>query len=286
MTQPFTCPECHNQASPSLRFCPHCGADMGFPNVRQAQAEKSELEARYHKALTEAEQRGARDALESFADHVNRHSQAVMARPLNMVDALLSNPNQILSTYRQRQGNSQIPEGSKWDILRPATEAALFPGYEDQIHYAMLSFEDKAPDRYGDVSLVFNQDMIKNRATAYEMNTVMYLVNSDISFKQLFNLPKGFQAIWDQRGELAAAKSAVAIGDDACRDDYQSVLVQEKNGEDDVFVEVHIYGIITALAVAKVKLHPTDDKRQVLYRKMKSEEWSERLNDTAIQVEA
>ena len=281
----ISCTSCGQDVPASERHCPACQTDMGYPNVRKARSEAPELAERFRRCIVDPDRDYA--TLEAFMARIGKESCAVMTRKRPDVEAILEKPNAILPTYRQRLRNSMLPEGSSWDIWRPTAEAAFFSGYEEQIHYAILSLEDIGPHHYGDVSLVFKETMIAHRATVYEENTGMYPVKNKVPVGKLGNLPKGRLATWRDRGLLCAVKLAGKIDADTGPEDHQGLLVCLGNhGEQDDFVEVHIYGTLNRQALTKVIFHQNKEKEKTKIHRLLAEVWREELKALGIEVKA
>jgi hypothetical protein len=170
--------------------------------------------------------------------------------------------------------------------LRTIAEAAYFSGYEDQMHYAMLSFKPKGPPSYGDATLVFKEEAIANRATVYEENSGVYPLKSESRVDQLLKMPEGKVATWEDRGKLCVTKHAEDITADVKTDEYQELLVQVgEDGEKDTFVEVHIYGKINRDAVKKIVFHLDKDEKVTSIHRLLCEVWRERLKGHTIDIE-
>src|SRR5260370_41716238 len=93
---------CNNFAiliSDSVDRCTSCGADVGFPNVRDAEKEHSVLGKRYEEAAERARQKGRYDDLLKFEESAGK-ACAVINVDLDALDYLLSKDMRIYSTYR------------------------------------------------------------------------------------------------------------------------------------------------------------------------------------------
>ena len=250
-----------------------------------AKAQERELEARFQKCLVDHPEKAP--YIEALADLVGRKTKAVMARTRQDAESLLESSNRLLPSYRKRLGTTHIPEGGEFDVFRPASEASLFTGYEDRIHYAMLSFEDVGPHHYGDVSLVFKEEAISHRATVFQENSGMFPVKNEISVSDLTHLPKGKHATWEDRGKLCAAKLAAEVEAKMTLDQYQDLIVRlGTHGKDDEFLEVNIYGSINRQAIKKVIFHPGREKVMQKIHKLLAQDWRNKLKTANIDVEA
>ena len=69
----------------------------------------------------------------------------------------------------------------------------------------------------------------------------------------------GYRAIWPERALLAVAKHADKLAVDCQSDQYSTILMRSgtDSGEDDVFVEVHIYGPVSRRTLDEVTFRST-----------------------------
>ena len=87
-------PECGEPVRSYARNCHVCLEDVGYPNVRAAEAEASALEARWVEAKRRAEGRGCLKIVERFRVVVG-NSRAVLCRSLGQVLSLVSSDNEL-----------------------------------------------------------------------------------------------------------------------------------------------------------------------------------------------
>ncbi len=257
MTRSDTCPHCGNSIPLSEVRCPHCAQPGSFPNVRVARdpIERDALEKRYQNAVANAVSRGCGDVLEDFENIIGK-TQAVINRRLGVVQRLASSDNEVYATYYQlSESGIQIPSGDKWDLLRRLADDAILPGYKEDIRFGALSLDGHGIYYYGECSIVLRDNMIAHRASVFEENSVMFLKHHDIKCSDVDNLPKGYRGIWDERGKGCVAKLADKISAGTNSNEYALLLL--RNGripEEDIFVEVHIWGPITRRTFEKVIL--------------------------------
>lgn len=247
------CDYCGHSMPFSSSPCPHCGRPARYPNVRAAEAaqEKAALDLRHQSAHTDASNRGSTHILTDFETAVGK-TVAVIARPEAKLLELASNDNVIYSTYYDLiSSGSLIPEGSQWDVFRVPAEHALFPGYKERMRFAALSFDGIGLTNYGNCFITLREEMIAHRATVFEGNVVMRLL--DTTIRETISLPAGYRATWQERAKLCVAKLAEQLDDKTTQDQYPDILLKQgtSSAEDD-FVEVHIYGPMTVRTMAQV----------------------------------
>src|SRR4051794_13580186 len=116
----MTCkqPDCPAVIPPSIRFCPTCASDNGFPNVRQAEAEAAALEARLAAAEEDAKGRMCVDSLAKLRDLV-KVSLAVIATNFNKAHALLRDDTEAYTNfYRLVSSGTRLPKPNWYDEVR------------------------------------------------------------------------------------------------------------------------------------------------------------------------
>jgi len=264
MSPEVKCTHCGNPFASSWTTCPHCGLPAAhFPNVSAAEAERDALNQRYADALADAKRRGTEPVFVDFEQTVGTQSRAVMARPQLVVLSLAASDHELHQTYHQRVASgARLPDDARWHILRVACEEALFLGYKERIHFAALSLGKVGLTNYGDCSVVLREELIAHRASVFEENNVLWATRRKLGVAELVDLPKGYRATWVDRGKLAATKTASELGRDTKPGDYAELLLREgATSAEDVFVEVHVYGPLTARAFEEVTFTGTSNRR-------------------------
>src|SRR5688572_7453077 len=130
----MNCAHCKSEVPPHLERCHVCGGDVGFPNVRAADAaaETAALAARVNAARTTASARGVLPIMDSFGA-VLAKSQAVLARPLGDLDAFVKSSNALyVSFHSQVRSGARVPEDNDWDKGRVAAESTVHPNYYEK----------------------------------------------------------------------------------------------------------------------------------------------------------
>ena len=262
MPKKFPCADCNNHIPPSAERCPHCGRPGLFPNVRAAEesAERVALDRRYQAAIKSAEKRRTVSNLKDF-EVVASKSSAVIARSINELQRLVSSDSEVYATYYQLiEGGTRIPSGDKWDRLRRIADAALFPGYEKHIRFAALTLDGIGLFNYGDCSISLRTDMIAHRASIFEKNSIIFMERGGSKLWKGKPLPKGYRAVWDERGKLCIAKLSRKIAATTRADQYANLLLHQGiSSKDDDFVEVHIWGPMTIRTVDQIVFAPSAD---------------------------
>ncbi len=262
------CPNCGFPVPPYARYCPVDQTDVGFPNVRAAETpeEAGALDARYTLATQDAQVRGCLRTLEDFGRAV-LGSKAVICRSLSIVQYLVSNDSALYNTFHQQvAAEARIPEDNFWDRARSAVNATLFPHYQDEMGFAMLSLNDRGLTTFGPYVIVLREAPIASRSSVFERNSVVFFQEM-VDTKVGDALAPGYRAAWAQRDRLAMAKCYGQIGSATAAGDYSSILVKPgPTPQDEEFIEVHIYGPIHRRAIEKVVGPPPRRGERPIYK--------------------
>jgi hypothetical protein len=114
--------------------------------------------------------------------------------------------------------------------------------------------------------------MIAHRASVLDENSVLFMERHGVRVSRKPGVPKGYRATWSERAKLSAAKLAQRIDSATAPNRYSTLLLtQGASPEAHEFVEVHIFGPMTALTMAKVKVtNPKPGPRATIVRALKS----------------
>jgi hypothetical protein len=114
---------------------------------------------------------------------------------------------------------------------------------------------------YGKCFIILRTEMIAHRASVFEENSVLFMKHQGIAMEDAHELPRGYRATWENRGQLCVAKLAAKIDGATLPDAYSGLLLQQgKTSEEDDFVEVHIWGPMTIRTVEEVTLNPREKR--------------------------
>lgn len=264
------CPSCGSPVPASVRDCPACQMDVGFPNVRAAELpqERQALLARLDVARVSAEAGRYNVVLEDFIAAV-LDSRVVLCRSLLLLSRLASADTELFATYYgEVEGGSRFPEDNEWDKLRESVDSALFPNYHRRINFAALTLDSRGASKYGSYAIFLRDDMIHKRTTVFEENPRLFCERHRIALGQ--PLPLGYRATWADRNLLAGAKLHSRLTADTERDEYPQILLSSREAPDgDDFVEVHIFGTINRRAFERVVgPKPRNKGDAVLWRRL------------------
>jgi len=189
MTGVESCEFCGFEVTSYLDRCPHCARPSRFPNVIQASKaeEKDALAVRYKAAQNEAKTRGVESLVQQFKEAVAQHSQAIIAKDLEVIKRLADSEKELYATfYSLVEAGIRIPNDTRWDKYRGIVDEALFPYYKKHIRFAALSLDDKGLINWGECSLVLRDDMIAHRATVFEENSILFVGKHHIGLMEAF----------------------------------------------------------------------------------------------------
>jgi hypothetical protein len=243
------CPNCQEEIPDHLRSCVVCGTDAGYPNVRAAlrSEEVSALEHRVKEAEEDAALRGCKGGLEKLHNSVAQ-SSVVISSSLGKINELLSSDVQLYSTfYKAVGGESRLPEDNEWDKIRQAIDSLLFPYYAENIRFGSLSIDRTGISGYGNYFMVIKELAIRDRATVFEENSIMFIKKNRIVAGD--PLPLGYRATWAKRGSLAVAKLGKRLTPMTTEAEFPKLLASSDATDPD-FIEVHIYGPIHRRAIS------------------------------------
>jgi hypothetical protein len=243
------CEYCKNHLPLVLDRCPHCARSAPAPNVRAARVplERETLDIRYEDAINDATARGCEKIIRKFESSLTE-SKAIIVLSKNQLMHLVSE-SKLYSYYRLINSG----EGMKGDALRAMTDSVLFSGYEQHIRFATLSLDGIGLSNYGECSLVLRDDLIAHRTSFFEENSAQFMKHHKIRMTDVNPLPSGYRATWKDRGKLCIAKLAGRISTDTTSDDFPHLLLQNgATADEDDFIEAHIWGSLTILAVERV----------------------------------
>jgi hypothetical protein len=252
----ITCSHCGQAVHANLFQCPHCGQQIGFPNVTTSATpeEVAALNERLKKASVDLRIRGAEATELQFRQAVEA-AEAVVNRYFSEFYRLAWSDDQIFATYYQKvQAGLQLPESDQWNRLRGIADTILFGDANKQhIRFAALSLDGVGLDHYGDCSLTLKRSMIEHRATVFEQNSVIFMKRLGINGADDFEVPSGYRATWDRRGDLCVAKLSGRLKPTTSSNEFSTILLSPGiNPEDDEFVEVHVWGPMTMRSFERV----------------------------------
>ena len=150
--------------------------------------------------------------------------------------------------HRRVSAGTILPRPNRFDGIRAASDAKMFPNYHQEISFAALSLDGQGSRYYGSVFLELKEVAVDERATVFEGNSLLYLD----PLPQETPVPFGLRAVWSRRDELAAAKLEPRIHSGCCVGDYGEILLSQDESDAADFVEVHIYGPVHRDAVNRV----------------------------------
>ena len=274
MPDSIPCADCKNEIPQPATCCPHCGRPGIFWNVIHASDddERAELQSRYSAAKAEALAKGTDRALQDFENEIVG-CMAVIARSEVDVHRLANSSRKLYGTYYQQlDAGLRLPDGDEWDVAREITDSLLFPKYKEQMRFAALSLDGIGLSNYGSCSITLREDLIAHRASLLEENSVLFMERHGIKISRNADIPKGFKAIWSERDKLCVAKVVRHIDSATTPNKYSSLLLKQGTSpEDNEFVEVHIFGPITVLTMAKVTVTiPRSGPRRTIIKALKA----------------
>ena len=269
------CTNCGANVPRETPDCPRCGTFMGFPNVRDAEAEQAALHARYEDAVDDAKTRGAQHPVQAFEGTVDQKARAAIALPPPFLRQFLESGRTLYAPYE-----SQVDAGVRWaapvtdDRARRAVDSKLFGTYASRIVFAVLSLDGLAPRSYGSCTIELSHWTTERRASLLECNSFHFVEQHGLRLTD--PVPAGYRATWGDAGRLAVAKLADRVYPSTQNSRFPRLLVYDADDRDqDDFIEVHIHGAIDLQSVNVVATpRPTNESRDPDHDMARSREWA------------
>ena len=252
------CSDCGHQMPVSRTFCPHCGRPQLFPNVELAkdEIEKQKLAARHKEALERCRERGCENVAIAFEAACDR-TAAVFACPLHRLHREVCTGTEIYETYHDLERlrlRATAPGRFDWAEPRPQAEVELFGSAEhlEKIHYACLSIDKRGLTTYGDCTVCLAEPMIAHRASCFEGNSaVIYAEQNDFA--------SFLRCEWSDRHTMCLATFDDRLTPATDERDFPNILVDAgTEAEDDLFIEVHVFGPMTSKTFESVQIDTTN----------------------------
>jgi hypothetical protein len=249
-TQP--CNDCGFAFPLGRTNCPRCARPQLFPNVAIAgsPAETAKLDHALQLALADASARGCDTQLSDFSDAC-KGSTVVFRCNINRLHRQIASGTDIFETYyylERLRLRTETHSALDYEQLRPQAEVELLGNekFVGQIHYAALSLDGNGISTYGNCIVQLSEPLIAHRATCFEGNTAV-LYNEEANFSERL------RSIWEDRHKLCTSVMAASVDSATASTDHASILVQPgPKPEEDVFIEVHVFGDMTAGTFAAV----------------------------------
>jgi len=137
------------------------------------------------------------------------------------------------------------------------------------MRFAALSLNGRGVQKFGALTMVLREHIIKHRATVFEENSVEFCARHKIVVGS--PIPPGYRAVWDKRHQLAAAKLHSKITAQTVQEDFIEILLQPSTQTTSAdFIEVHIYGPLNKRGIERIvgKL-PTNKADRALVKSWK-----------------
>jgi hypothetical protein len=249
------CMSCGEAVADHETRCHVCHEPVGYPNVRKASesSETDALDLRVIDAFVSARARHCEAVLVDFGNAI-KDSVAVISRQLAPIKSLLDSENQLMASfYGQVTGGTRIPQHNRFDRGRPSVDGLLFPHYQQHILFGALSLDGVGVGgSYGAYHLVLKDAAIAKRATVFEENSFLFC-SAKHRITAGTEIPPGYRASWSDRHKLAQAKHHADLTTTTTAANFRGILLKPAAKiEDEVFIEVHIYGEIHRAAVQEL----------------------------------
>lgn len=260
-TPPGTpCDTCSVPFPDDRTHCPHCVRLPRYPHIQQANtpAEKAELDSRYAAAVQAAQTRGADQVVVAF-EQACASSRAVICCDLEKKLLPIAKRHQDLfgnyyDLLEMRFAEEPKPNSPNWKLLRPQVEIELVggTGSHRKLHYGNLTLTGRGLPHYGNCEILLRDDMIAHRTAVFEENSALH-------FHQHRRVLVGRRSDWANRAKLCVAKLGDKLTDVTSNAEFGELVLKAgaKQGLDDQFVEVLVFGELTFHAFERVVYRKT-----------------------------
>jgi len=249
------CRTCGTECLTSIRHCPTCDEDLGYPNVRFAEHEQKYLHEKYdYKVGSLSSEESAK--LVKLETCIESNSKVVVAVPEIQAKVFLQDSRNLYSNYEsQVQSGGRVPAPYHDDTIRMAIAGKLFGHSANMIKYGVLSLSNESLHNYGNVFFTLKNVSIEKRVSFLIDNSYHFAENHD--GKLIEPLPVGYRAHWGNKEKLVIYKLFDTLKPNFHNDDCMQQLVCQ--GEDrgkDCCIEAHIFGNFNIDSVETIKFSP------------------------------
>lgn len=239
-----------------------------FINVETAEAPNHviALEKRFAVAVADAKTRGCGTEISEFEKAVDSSKAVIGCRlsklhELTVADGIFANYYNLMQTRFRRDPTVGEPN---WNTLRPQVEIE-FMGSDQHIrslHYANLTISGESLPHYGECTVILRDDMTAHRSSVFIENSALYF------FRNGPKIADGSRCAWEKRGKLAVAKVGHSVTQGMTDSDFSDLLQKagpKRDGMDDQFIEVQVFGELTIHSFESITLakrNPKPGKRK------------------------
>lgn len=259
------CGTCKYQ-QPQINFvkCKRCGCDLGAPNVNEVSTalETAALENRYKDAINYTVASGNEKVLNGFEDYFQKNAHAVININIHALSDWLLRDDAYKNYYRLTDTGIRDIASPENDRKRNIIDGFLFGSYGSDMIFAALSLKRQGLHSYGECTVVLEDDVIASRATVMEENSYNFAEKHGINFDKP-QIPPGYRATWENKMKLAVSKKYLQFHEPFTDGDFQDwVLMCDGDRRNDDFIEVHVFGELSELAVNSMSI-PSGRTRKV-----------------------
>jgi len=250
----------------ALRICPDCGADLGFPNVRQARKGADALLARYDCAKLDNLASTAK--IDEFEQAVQQLSNVVLAVRYDFLITMLNSEKLLYANYHKNvESDGRLPADPPDHARRVDADNLVFGAYMKEISICALSLNQSGAWGFGPYHLTIDIGMIGARIIFTHKNTFRYqewfeeiaLPDGHKTWREKL----GFLAEWSTKAKLAVAKLASALSPQTPREEFPKLILKSDGARDsEDYIEGHVFGPFTRRAISHVRA-PTDEEFRV-----------------------
>jgi len=218
--------------------------------------EKAKLNKRYGEMIERARAKTDVETVLQKFKTACEHSVAVINFQLLRLHREIASETEVFETFYDLD-KLRLREFSSvkynWNKLRTQAEIELLGTHIhlDKLHYACLSIGGASLSNYGDCMIELAEPMIAHRASCFEGNSALV-------YAIMHSFADVLKSEWTDRAKLCEAVCGDRLGQSTKESEFPGILVFNGNtSEDDRFIEVHIFGPMTANTFRYVKIDAT-----------------------------
>ena len=257
------CPECGAPCPNSVRNCPTCDNDIGYPNIRYAEFESNYLNEKYEDILQKfCNNKDSLENQQKLFDIIKTEAQVVIAVPENYAKSFLINKTSLYTNYEKLiKSDVRTPSPFKDDSDRYAVGGKIFGNFAEEIIYGALSLNKMSLYSYGDVFFILKNVSIEKRTSFLIENSYHFVDNYCNKIRD--PLPKGYRSTWKNKEQLVILKLSEKLNPLFDAEQCKNLLVfQGKDREKDDCIEAHIYGNFNLYAIDRISFSQKITKKQ------------------------
>lgn len=222
----------------------------------------TDLDLNYGAAVADALARGVETRFDAL-ENILKGSVATINITSKLLYAMAAGQNYV-SYYKALKTDLRRIAERQYHAQRSKVDAAIHPGYEEEILNAALSPDGRGLTNYGPITLQLLEVSISDRSSVMRENAFDFFERNDLGARDAEE-ELGWRSVWGSRYKLGVAQLAPSLTMAMAFDDISNCILScGVTRGDDRYIEIHIYGELSWQALSRVVLERslTDSKEQ------------------------